>query len=130
MEIGETSGELSIIYDGHCPFCSRYVRLVRLREALGNVQLIDARSGHALARMLVERGYDLNEGMALIDGDDIYYGDDCINRLALMSTGSGVFNRINAAIFRSKTCSRLLYPIMKAGRRLVLFILGRKKIEI
>ena len=34
-----------IIYDGQCPFCSRYVRLVRLRDSLGQVELVDARNG-------------------------------------------------------------------------------------
>ncbi len=130
MAESDKADALYVIYDGECPFCSRYVRMVRLREAVGNVQLIDARSGDPKAKMLVDMGYDLNEGMALIDGDDIYYADDCINRLALMSTDSGAFNKLNAAIFRSKTCSRLLYPIMKAGRRAVLTLLGRSKIEI
>ena len=35
----------SIVYDGDCPFCSRYVKLVRLREALGSVDLVNARDG-------------------------------------------------------------------------------------
>ena len=35
-----------IIYDGDCVFCSHYVRFVRLRETVGPVALIDARSGN------------------------------------------------------------------------------------
>lgn len=119
-----------IVYDGDCPFCARYVRMLRLRDALGNIQLIDARSGHEMAHRVIAAGLDLNDGMALIDGDKIYHGDECINRLALMSTPSGVFNRINALIFRSETASRLLYPILRSGRNTVLMLLGRSKIDL
>ena len=35
----------TIVYDGDCPFCSRYVALVRLREAVGQVVLANARDG-------------------------------------------------------------------------------------
>ena len=121
--------EAIIVYDGDCPFCAHYVVFMRLREAIGPVQLIDARDGGPEVERLWAEGYDLNEGMALIQGDKVYYGNECVNRLALLSTESGWFNRINAAIFRSPTASKILYPILKAGRRLVLTVLGRKKLD-
>ena len=124
------SDGLKIIYDGDCPFCARYVAMVRLQAAVGPVELIDARSGHPLARELTERGYDLNDGMALVAGEDIYFGEDCIHRLALLSTSSGVFNKLNAAIFRSERLSRGLYPILRTGRNLTLRALGRRPLEL
>ncbi len=117
-----------IVYDGECPFCSRYVALLRLKAAFGDVQLVDARSDHPAVGRLVEAGIDLDEGMALIQGDRIYHGDDCIHRLALMSTPSTLFNRLNVAIFSSPTASRILYPFLRAGRNTALALLGRKKI--
>ena len=33
-----------IIYDGDCMLCHSYVRMVRLREAIGEVETLDARS--------------------------------------------------------------------------------------
>jgi protein-disulfide isomerase len=36
---------VTVFYDGACPFCSAYVRMVRLRKAAGEVRLIDAREG-------------------------------------------------------------------------------------
>ena len=122
-----------IVYDGECPFCSAYVRMMRLREAAGRVELVDARADHPAVSMLVAKGYDLDEGMALVrpcaDGEpDIAHGDDCIHQLALMTTGSGLFNRINARIFRSRHASRLLYPWMRRGRNLALRILGRRRL--
>jgi predicted DCC family thiol-disulfide oxidoreductase YuxK len=119
-----------VVYDGDCPFCSSYVGLLRLRDSFGPFELIDARSGHPAASDLAARGYDLDEGMALIDGETVYFGDECINRLALMSTPVGIFNRMNAAIFSSPRLSALLYPMLRSGRNAVLWLLRRKKLAL
>jgi predicted DCC family thiol-disulfide oxidoreductase YuxK len=117
-----------IVYDAQCPFCSRYVRLVRLRKSLGNVVLVNARDGGSVVEEVLQAGLDLDEGMVLKMGERLYHGADCINRLALLSTPSGVFNKINRLIFRSERASTVLYPILRAGRNLVLRCLGRSKI--
>ena len=119
---------MKIVYDGECPFCSRYVTMVRLREAVNEVELVNARSDHPAVAKVRDAGFDLNNGMALIEGERIYYGADCIHRMALMSTRSGLFNRANALIFSSPMLSRLLYPIMRAGRNATLRLLGRAPI--
>ncbi len=122
------SPEMLIVYDGDCPFCARYVRMLRLQAAVGPVRLVNARDDHPSVDRLRTEGYDLNEGMALIDGEDIHFGDDCMHRLALMSTGSGLFNRINATIFRHRALARVLYPILRTGRNATLRVLGRQPI--
>lgn len=116
-----------LIYDGDCPFCSRYVRYVRFREAAGSVQLIDARDGGEIVEDILRAGYDLDEGMVLKAGDRIYHGADCIHALALMSSDSGLFNKLNAWVFRSPARSKILYPILRAGRNAALQLLGRDK---
>lgn len=118
-----------IYYDGDCPFCSRYVRLVRLREAIGQVDLIDVREVHSARALVESHGFDLDEGM-LLDYDGRYYhGHDCINALALLSSPSGALNRLNAWIFRSPSRARLLYPAMRAGRNMTLRMLGKTKLS-
>lgn len=119
---------LVVVYDGDCPFCSRYIQLLKLREAIGNVELIDARNGGSMVTDLHEAGYDLNEGMVAKYGGRIYHGADCVHFLAFLSTGSGVFNRINSVIFRSRGLSYILYPILRLGRNATLRLLGRPKI--
>ncbi|KQV79140.1 hypothetical protein ASD15_21015 [Massilia sp. Root351] len=124
----EFPGGLVIVYDGECPFCSNYVQVLALREAAGPVRLVDARSDAALAARLRRGGYDLNEGMVALYGGGVYYGADCVHLLALLSTSPGVFNRVNSAVFRSRTLSRLLYPVLRCGRNLTLKLLGRRKL--
>ena len=118
-----------IVYDGECPFCSRYVTVLRLRDAVGKVELLDARQPHPVVQMLRSRNVDLDEGMALVQGDVISHGDECIHKLALMSTPSGVFNRVNAAIFKSPAAARMLYPFLRFGRNTALRMLGRTKLS-
>ena len=120
---------ITIVYDGECPFCASYVKLLRLRDAAGPVRLVDARSDDPAVQRVREAGFDLGEGMALIDAETIWHGEDCINRIALMSTPSGLFNRINATVFRSPRASKALYPVLRGGRNLALRLMGRKKIN-
>ena len=119
---------MKIVYDGECPFCSKYVRLIHLRKTIGHVELINARTDTSIQEKLKELSIDINQGMVLIDAEDVYFAEDCVHRLALLSTSSTFFNRINKFVFKNKILSKILYPIMKTGRNFVLFILRRKQI--
>jgi predicted DCC family thiol-disulfide oxidoreductase YuxK len=116
-----------LIYDGDCPFCSRYVQYLRVREAV-NLRFVNAREGGPRVAEIRRAGLDLDGGMVLKLGDRFYHGADCIHVLALLASPSNVFNRLNAAIFRSERLSRLLYPVLRAGRNTVLWLLGRRKL--
>lgn len=124
----EWSGTDAIVYDGDCPFCARYVALLRIREALDGVSLVNARDAGPLVQQLSYRGVDLDEGMALVLSGQVYHGAQCMTRLAMLSTSSAFFNRVNAILFRSPPVSRLVYPILKLGRNLTLKVLKRGKI--
>ena len=125
----EWAGKAVVIYDGECPFCSRFVAFQQLREALNALQLVDARERPDLVREFEAAGMPLDQGMALVLNGEVYYGADCLNRLALMSSRNDAFNKLNAAIFHSPTVSRLLYPILRAGRNLTLRLLGKRSLK-
>ena len=118
-----------LIYDGECPFCSAYIKHVRLKEACGEVDLIDARTDAPIVKQLIADGYDLDEGMVLVLDGQIFHGDECIHALALMTSPSSLFNRFNALVFSSRKLSAVLYPILRAGRNAALRVLGRSKIH-
>lgn len=121
--------DIYVVYDGDCPFCSAYVRMVRLREVAGSVHLLDAREDHPVVRELKAQGLDFDEGMALKIGDAVYHGDECVHQLAMMSGPSGLFNRFHFWVFKNPARSRALYPSMRAGRNLALRLLGKRKID-
>ena len=95
-----TNDKMVIVYDGECPFCRNYVRLMELRKAVGNVDLVNARTPHPAVWKLVELGYDLNEGMAAIFGGKIYYGSDAVVLLSSMTNGRGWAGRFLAVLLR------------------------------
>lgn len=125
---GEQTG-VRIIYDGECPFCNSYVRLVRLREAAGHVDLIDARARPDLTRAFLRDGIDLNQTMVVQYGGQSYAGAEAVQILSLLSSGTGMMNCMMAGILRDRRRARVLYPILRAGRNVTLRLLGRSKLQ-
>lgn len=118
-----------LIYDQQCPFCDRYSRLIRIRKTVGDLTLVDAREPGPGMHRVTELGLDIDQGMVLIVGDEVYYGADAMHALALMSSRSGIFNRLNHWIFRSRALARLLYPLLRLCRNFLLKLMGRSKIN-
>ena len=109
-----------LIYDGACIFCDAYVRLLALREAVGPVELIDARSGDPRLRAYESVGYDLNEGMLFEYNGAVYFGADAVNILATLSTPVSTFNRINSALLSKQLVASFFYPMFKFCRTITL----------
>ena len=118
---------IEIVYDGECPFCNAYVRMLRLKEHF-TVELIDARGGHALVTEIKNRGLDINEGMVVKIKDKIFFGAEAMQCFAMLSSKSGILRRIMNWVFKVPGRAKFLYPFLKFGRNTTLQILGRKKI--
>lgn len=118
-----------LVYDGDCPLCSQYARMLRLRESVGPLELVSARDEHPVVDSLIEEGFDLDEGMAFIHLGSVYFGDDAIARMAMLSSPISFFNRLNASVFKRPRLAAAMYPLMKAGRRLSLWIMRRSLIR-
>lgn len=123
------SDKAIVLYDGDCLFCRNYVRLVNLREAVGEVLVENIRDHKKLAAELNEKGYDLDEGMIFVWQNEIHHGDDAIHHMALLSSDSDLFNKMNACIFSRPKLSKALYPFLRAGRNAYLSLSGHKKIK-
>ena len=72
-----------VVYDGDCPLCNSYVRMTRLREAVGRPTLVNARERPELVKALAESGINLDEGMAVYYRGRLYVGSEAVNLLAL-----------------------------------------------
>jgi predicted DCC family thiol-disulfide oxidoreductase YuxK len=120
-----TNNKMVVVYDGECPFCRNYVKLMSLRKAVGEVELVDARTQAPAVGKLVELGYDLNEGMAAIYGGKVYYGKDAVVLISSLTGDRDWMGRVIAKSLRSPTRATFLYPVMKLGRRVALTMLGK-----
>jgi predicted DCC family thiol-disulfide oxidoreductase YuxK len=123
-----TAGTLTIIYDGECPFCASYVRMARLRETVGTVDLVDARSDDPRVAEAQADGLDLDDGMVVLWQGRRHYGAEAVRLIALLSGEGGVGNRLQRRLFRSPRVARALYPWLVRGRRLWLRLSGRPRI--
>lgn len=118
---------VAIVYDGECPFCTRYVSMLRLREVAGDVKLVDARSDDPIAVWARDQ-FDLDDGMAVRVHGVWRTGGDAVNALALLTGDSTTLNKIHYLIFKNQRVSAVVYPVLRGGRNLLLRMLGRRKI--
>ena len=121
--------KLYLIYDGDCILCRNTALAVRIKNALGNLETINARSNHPLVTEVLTQGYDLNEGIVVKYNDQLYHGADAMNFLALISSKSNFFNKLNAVIFKRKKLAHVVYPIFKTFRNLLLKLRGFEPIR-
>jgi len=121
--------EILLVYDKECPVCNAYCQIVRIRETVGDLKIIDAREKSEVLAEITARGLDIDKGMVLKMGGQFYYGSDAMHALALISGRSGLCNRLNYWIFRSKSVSSWLYPVLRLFRNLLLKLLGKTKIN-
>ena len=118
-----------LIYDSECPVCANYVQMIRIRESLGELTLVSARDNSDLVKEISAMGINLDKGMVLKIDDQIFSDSETIHALAMISSRSTLFNKVNSWIFKSKWRTRLLYPPLRFGRRCLLSILGKKMLN-
>lgn len=119
---------IRIVYDGECPFCTRYAKMLRLKESY-DVDLIDARGDHPIIAEITARKMDLDKGMVVKLDGQYFYGGDAVNRLAILTDERGAFRKLGKWVFESPTRSRFLYPFLRFGRNTTLKLMGFKKIN-
>ena len=118
-----------VVYDGECPFCRNYCRRVRIQRNVGCLKLIDARLDSEIMQEITQRGLDIDQGMVVKIDKCIYYGSDALHVLSLLSSRSNLFNQINFWLFCHPLITRVLYPVLRACRNLVLKTYGVSKIN-
>ncbi len=121
--------QVILVYDKECPACDNYCQVVRIREDIGELVLLDAREPGPIIDEITALGWDIDQGMVLKLEQQLYYGSDAIYMLSLLSSRSGIFNRLNYWLFKSKRRSHLLYPVLRSLRNLLLKMLGKTKIN-
>jgi predicted DCC family thiol-disulfide oxidoreductase YuxK len=121
--------EVLLVYDKQCPACNLYCNLLRIRDSVGPLILLDARQGGAIMDEITAAGLDVDQGMVVKVGGRLYYGAEAIHVLALMSTKAGMFNRLAYGWFASRRVANVLYPALRSCRNLLLKLLGRTRIN-
>jgi predicted DCC family thiol-disulfide oxidoreductase YuxK len=119
---------LEVIYDGECPFCTTYVEYCHLQDAFPGVVLTNAREIPDRVAAFRADGMDVDQGMIVIYGDAVYYGDRAMGLLAHISRSGALLQGILRFLFRWPAIAVPVYVLLRSGRNLTLALLGRKKI--
>ena len=74
FETVDPKNELWIVYDGQCPFCNTYVRMIKLKKSFNKVTLLDAREGGAVVNEIKKIPLNLNLGIVLKINQSYFHG--------------------------------------------------------
>jgi len=116
---------LTFIYDGECPFCNHFAELLELKSKINNISILDGRKNPKIIKSLLEKGYDIDKGAILLNGDDIFHGAEAINKICnQINNPSGKLLKFLSNIFKSDKRTNLLFPFLVRARRLALIAKG------
>jgi predicted DCC family thiol-disulfide oxidoreductase YuxK len=118
--------QLLLIYDGDCPVCRNYVAAQRLQQQFGALSVLNARDLPEQAPLLLaelqHQHLVLNQSMLLrVDGRWLK-GAEVVQLLASLNEPSWR-NSIWLCWFKSSRRARFSYPLLRAGRNLLLKLL-------
>jgi predicted DCC family thiol-disulfide oxidoreductase YuxK len=118
--------DIWFVYDGECPICQMGANFFKVREGLGQLHTVNARSqiDHPVMQEINAARMDLDKGMVIKYEGKLYQGDAALHLMAYIGSDSGLFNRINRLLFRSKILSVACYPFMRGARNLALKLKG------
>ena len=114
------------IYDGECPFCNHFAQLLELKSKLPQLQIIDGRRNLEQLTELYKKGYDLNNGAILINNGEIKSGSEAVTWICSeIKEPNDSLLEVLRIIFASNKRSKVLFPFLLWGRRLLLTLKGK-----
>lgn len=123
--------DIWFVYDGECPICQMGAALFKVRQNVGALYTVDARSehDHPIMKEVNAAKLDIDAGMVIKYDGRLYQGEEALVLMANIGDTQDTFNRLNRTLFRSKTLSKLCYPLMKLARDIALALKGVGKIN-
>ena len=120
------SDKTLFIYDGECPFCNHFAQLLELKSSIPSLQIIDGRENLEQLTDLYKKGYDLNKGAIIIRNGKIKHGADAISWICSeLNEPNDSLLEILRIIFISNKRSKVLFPFLLWGRRILLTFKGK-----
>ena len=78
--------QIDLVYDPQCPVCEFYCQRIDVSESSGKLSRIDARKDSPIMNEITTAGLDIDQGMVVKVGTELYYGSEAIHQLALLSS--------------------------------------------
>lgn len=115
------------VYDGECPICCHAAKALRIKQAYGKLNLVNARESAdiPLVQAINARGLDLDEGMVILADGKMYHGKDALKFMAQFGETRNGFMAFIKSLFWSKRLTQLMYPWLRGMRN---WLLKRRRV--
>lgn len=125
------SDSIYFVYDGECPICTMGASLYKVRQSVGTLITVDARTekSHPVMGEVNQAKLNLDEGMVIKYNNQLYQGAKALHIMATLGADIGWFNHVNNTLYRSKILANACYPFMKGARNILLRLKGVAKID-
>ena len=118
----------TVLYDGECPACARYIAASGLAER-SDVKLLDARHEPELVAKLSAAGVSIDDTMVVSVNGAEHYRSDATRAIAELAKPKTADARFVLWFVGQAPWSRPLYPVLSFLRRMLLRALGRPLIQ-
>ena len=114
--------KLTFIYDGECPFCNQFAELLELKSNLPNLEIKNARE----SPNQIPDNYDMDiKGAILIKDGKFLSGAAAIHFVCKeIKEPSDQLLKLLTSIFASEKTTKLVFPFLILGRRILLLLKG------
>ena len=123
------NNDVTIVYDGECPFCSDFVSLNRLKEHGYTVKIINARDTKNSVVIDLRKNFDIDKGMIVIHGEKVLYGSSAARFISSFNS----YGILRASLYRlmlaNQKIANILYPVLVFLRKLYFRLVGKKFIN-
>lgn len=120
---------IEVTYDGACPVCRLCAHRFTPSDQAERISLIDARAAPDQVAALWTRGFDADDGIVVKAGETYLSGAEAARFLAGRHAQSGRLEKLVAWCFGSPVRAALAYPLLRACRGVLLFLLRRERIR-
>ena len=114
--------KLVFIYDGECPFCNQFAELLELKSNLPNLEIKNARE----SPNQIPDNYDMDiKGAILLKDGQFLNGAAAIHFVCKeIKEPSDQLLKLLTSIFASEKTTKLVFPFLILGRRILLLLKG------
>ena len=112
-----------MFYDGDCYYCDNYAEFVKI-NSIDEVNLISLRGNDPRARVIIERGYNVNASFVVTHNEKVFVGAEGFAYLNALIKGKNLFTEILANLTGIEILSKLIYPILVFCRYILLVVQG------
>lgn len=121
------SSKVCLIYDRACPVCRHVAE--KYEAANKNIKIINARDDSVQLDRATGMGFDVNRGIIVVDGGELYFAEEAVQRLAKTKPIHGFLGFIFGGLGRYPLMVKLIYPPLTLFRKVLLKILGVSPIQ-